>query len=97
MVCSDHMVILVAGYIKREDDALFVDFDITSQIDNHLIEFGAGFSEHTVRGYGVFAAGYAQQPDNLTEEQKFEALQPFVYGYDVTGKNKTTTSETNQF
>jgi len=84
-------------YQKREDDALFVDFDITSQIDNHLIEFGAGFSEHTVRGYGVFAAGYAQQPDNLTEEQKFEALQPFVYGYDVTGKNKTTTSETNQF
>lgn len=84
-------------YQKREDNAFFIDFDITSQIDNHLIEFGTGFSQHTVRGYGVFASGYAQQPDNLTEQQKYEALQPFVYGYDVTGQNETTTDDANQF
>ncbi len=40
---------------------------------------------------------YAQQPNTLTEIEKFEALQPFVYGYDVTGKNKTTTDDPNQF
>ncbi len=84
-------------YQKRQDNAFFIDFDITSQIDNHLIEFGTGFSQHTVRGYGVFASGYAQQPNTLSETEKFEALQPFVYGYDLTGQNTTTTDNPNQF
>ena len=84
-------------YQQREDDGLFLDFDITSQIDKHLLEFGAGYSQHTVRGYGINANQYASQPDDLTEVEKFEALQPFVYGYDVTGKNKTTTDDPNQF
>lgn len=84
-------------YQKREDDAFFVDFDITSQIDNHLLEFGAGFSQHTVRGYGVFASSYASQDDDLTVQEKFEALQPFVYGYDVSGQTKTNTDNPNQF
>ncbi|MCZ7610601.1 MAG: TonB-dependent receptor [Ignavibacterium sp.] len=82
---------------KREDGAFFIDADITTQIDQHLIEFGAGFSQHTVRGYGVFAGQYASQPNTLTETEKWEALQPFVYGYDVSGKNKTSTDEPNQF
>jgi outer membrane receptor protein involved in Fe transport len=84
-------------YQKREDDAFFIDLDITSQIDNHLLEFGAGFSEHTVRGYGVFAAQFASQSDNLTVEEKFEGLQPFVYGYDVSGQTRTDTDNPNQF
>src|SRR5574338_93121 len=84
-------------YQKREDDAFFIDLDITSQIDNHLLEFGAGFSQHTVRGYGVFASLYAQQPSTLTETEKYEALQPFVYGYDVSGQTRTTTDDPNQF
>ncbi|HRP92404.1 MAG: carboxypeptidase-like regulatory domain-containing protein [Ignavibacteriaceae bacterium] len=82
---------------KREDNAFFIDFDITSQIDNHLLEFGTGFSQHTVRGYGVFANDYSAQPKNLSETEKFERLQPFVYGYDVTGQTKTTTDNPNQF
>ena len=84
-------------YQKRQDNALFVDFDITSQIDNHLLEFGAGFSEHTVRGYGILAGSLAAQDDNLTLEEKYEALQPFVYGYDITGQTETNSDNPNQF
>ncbi|MEO8232120.1 MAG: carboxypeptidase-like regulatory domain-containing protein, partial [Ignavibacteriota bacterium] len=84
-------------YQKRQDNAFFIDFDITSQIDNHLLEFGTGFSQHTVRGYGVYPGGYAQQPNTLSETEKYEALQPFVYGYDVTGQNTTATDNPNQF
>jgi outer membrane receptor protein involved in Fe transport len=74
-------------YQKRENAAFNVDIDLTSQVDNHLLEFGFGVSRTTVRGYGVFAYQLAQQPANLTLEQKFERLLPFVYGYDVTGQN----------
>jgi hypothetical protein len=41
-------------YQRREDDALNLDFDITSQLGNNLLEFGAGVEKHTVRGYSSF-------------------------------------------
>jgi outer membrane receptor protein involved in Fe transport len=84
-------------YQHRGNEAMTADFDITSQIDNHLLEFGAGVSQTTVRGYGIFAYQLAGQPDNLTLQEKYAALQPFVFGYDITGQNKTYDDEPNQF
>lgn len=77
-------------YQHRGDDAVNVDLDITSQLGNHLLEFGAGISQDVVRGYGVYAHQYALYNDSthLTKEEKFKKLEPFVYGYDVTGQNK---------
>ena len=75
-------------YQRREDDALTLDFDITSQLGNNLLEFGAGVESHTVRGYGIFAYQLAGQSDTLSTTQQFQVLQPFVYGYDYTGANR---------
>jgi len=74
-------------YQHREDDALSLDFDITSQLGNNLLEFGVGGEAHTVRGYGIFAYQLAGQSDTLTTAQQFQVLQPFVYGYDYSGAN----------
>ncbi|MFO7523876.1 MAG: TonB-dependent receptor [Ignavibacteriaceae bacterium] len=74
-------------YQRRDNDAINLDLDITSQIDNHLLEFGFGASQTVVRGYGIFAFQLAARKD-LTPEENFKRLQPFVYGYDVTGQTK---------
>jgi len=74
---------------QRQDASWGFDGDLTSQLDNHLLELGFGGAWHTVRGYGNFAylvAGTdASQPDYI----RFAQNQPFVYGYDVTGTQKT--------
>jgi outer membrane receptor protein involved in Fe transport len=75
---------------QREDASWGFDADLTSQLDNHLLEFGFGGSWHTVRGYGNYAytvaATDASQPDYI----RFAQNQPFVFGYDATGTEKTT-------
>lgn len=75
-------------YQKRENDAFTMDLDFTTQMENHLLEIGGGLSYTLVRGYGIYPQQLVVQNPNLTEEQKFANLAPFVYGYDVTGKNK---------
>ena len=77
-------------YQHREDDALTADFDLTSQIDNHLLEFGAGVEKHTVRGYGIYPQTLIGQKSDLSLEQKFKNLEPYVFGYDITGTSKTS-------
>jgi len=80
-------------YQHREDDALTADLDFTSQIDKHLLEFGAGVATHTVRGYGIFAYHLAAAPEGLTTEEKFINQAPYVFGYDYTGSRKTNSDE----
>jgi len=78
---------------QREDLSYGADFDLTSQLDNHLIEFGAGISQHTVRGYGNFAYVVAGTDATEPENIRFAQNQPFVFGYDVTGKRKTSSDD----
>ena len=83
---------------QREDESWGFDADITSQIDNHLLEFGFGGSWHTVRGYGNFAyllAAIEVDPNSPYYADYYNDLlfgqnQPFVFGYDVTGTQKTS-------
>ncbi len=84
-------------YQHRVDDAFTGDFDLTSQIDNHLFEVGGGLEYHTYRGFFIYPSGLAMQSDTLTLAQKFEELTPTVYGFDVTGQNETNSSNANQF
>jgi CarboxypepD_reg-like domain/TonB-dependent Receptor Plug Domain len=77
-------------YQRREDDQLIADFDLTSQLDNHLVEFGVGVSSHTIRGYGAFAYLLKGQLENLSTDEKFINLQPYAFGYDVTGGTQTS-------
>ena len=78
---------------QREDESFSADFDLTSQIDNHLLEFGAGVSQHTVRGYGNFAYLVANIDPTQPDYIRFAQNQPFVFGYDVTGTRKTTSDD----
>ncbi len=82
-------------YQHRENDAFTADFDFTSQVDNHLLELGGGLSYTLVRGYGIYSQQLISQAANLTEAEKYANLSPFVYGYDVTGKNKVGTDFTS--
>ena len=78
------------GYQKQENDVFNIDADYTSQISNHLFEVGGGFNYNIVRNYAVAPVQLAALSDTLTEYEKFEILQPTVFGYDITGKNKTS-------
>lgn len=78
---------------RREDEALSADFDLTSQLDNHLIEFGAGISQHTVRGYGNFAYIVAGTDENSPMNIRFAQNQPFVFGYSVDATRKTSSDD----
>lgn len=74
---------------QREDDRIGADFDLTSQFDNHLLELGFGVEQHTVRGYGNFAYLVAGLDPSQPDYIRFAQNQPYVFGYDVTGINKT--------
>jgi len=83
------------GYItnifqQREDMRIGADFDLTSQLDNHLLEFGFGVEQHTIRGYGNFAVDVAGTDPNDPDYIRFAQNQPFVFGYDVTGNTRTS-------
>jgi outer membrane receptor protein involved in Fe transport len=82
------------GYQKQENDVFNIDADFTSQISNHLFEIGGGFNYNVVRSYFVSPVQLAALSDTatygiLTEYEKFEILQPSVFGYDITGRNRT--------
>lgn len=78
---------------QREDDRIGADFDLTSQLDNHLLEFGFGIEQHTVRGYGNFAYIVAGLDPSQPDYIRFAQNQPFVFGYDVTGTRKTSSDD----
>lgn len=78
------------SYARQGQTAITADFDFTSQIDNHLLEFGGGVSFNTIRAYGIWAYELAGS-NKATLEEKYIERQPTVYGYDVTGKNEVGT------
>ena len=85
-------------YQHRVDDALTGDFDLTSQVDNHLFEIGGGLEYHTYRGFFVYPFQLMLPSyDGLSVYEKFDKIQPTVYGFDITGQTKTDNSESNQF
>jgi len=77
-------------YERQENDQLNADATFTSQIANHLFEIGAGANTNIVRDYIIAPVQLAAASDTLTLEEKFEIQQPTVFGYDITGKNKTS-------
>jgi len=74
---------------QREDASWSFDADLTSQIDNHLLEFGFGGAWHTVRYYSNYAYLVAGTDPSQPDYVRFAQNQPTVYGYDVTGVYET--------
>ncbi|MDZ7626218.1 MAG: hypothetical protein U5J96_17450 [Ignavibacteriaceae bacterium] len=86
---TDLMDILMVFSSREKMLRLGADFDLTSQLDNHLLEFGFGVEQHTVRGYGNFAYIVAGTDPTQPDYIRFAQNQPFVFGYDVTGNTRT--------
>jgi len=80
-------------YRRQENDQLNADATFTSQIDNHLFEIGGGANFNLIRNYLIGPVSLAGQSDTLTLEQKFEIEQPTVFGYDITGREKTSSGD----
>jgi len=76
-------------YQRQENDQLNADATFTSQIGNHLFEIGGGANTNIVRNYTIGPVQLAAASDTLTLEEKFEVQQPTVFGYDITGREKT--------
>jgi len=77
-------------YDRRENDLLFADATFTSQIGNNLFEIGGGANWNVIRNYRIGPVSLAGQSDTLTVEEKFVIEQPTVFGYDITGRFKTS-------
>jgi outer membrane receptor for ferrienterochelin and colicin len=80
-------------YERQENDQLNADATFTSQIGNHLFEIGVGANKNIIRDYIIGPVSLAGQSDTLTVEEKFEIEQPTVFGYDITGTNKTSSGD----
>jgi outer membrane receptor protein involved in Fe transport len=80
-------------YQRQENDQFNVDATFTSQIDNHLFEIGGGANFNLIRNYVINPVQLAAASDTLTIEEKFEIQQPTVFGYDITGREKTSSSD----
>ena len=80
-------------YSKNENDALDADFDLTTQIDNNLVEIGGGLNYNIVRYYAISPVQLAAADPSNSETKKFENLQPALFGYDITGKTKTSLND----
>ena len=80
-------------YSKNENDSYNLDLDFTSQISKHLFEFGGGINYNLVRNYDINPAALAGLPDTQTKQEKYESLQPTVFGYNLYGTEKTSLSD----
>lgn len=82
------------GYTRYANNTINVDFDFTSQVQNHLFEIGGGFSHNTVRSYGIAPVALASNSiRNLPLAERYARLQPDVFGYDITGTNETSAGD----
>ena len=76
-------------YSKNENDVYSLDFDFTTQMSNHLFEFGGGGTYNLVRYYYINPIELAGLSDTYTLQEKYEQMQPSVFGYNLYGTEKT--------
>jgi outer membrane receptor protein involved in Fe transport len=80
-------------YQKNEDAIWNLDADFTTQLDNHLLEIGAGANLHTLRYYYINPIGLkGPSLAGLPEDSVFLSVKPNYYGYGVTGRDETNSS-----
>ena len=86
------------GYTKQKSASWNFDSDFTMQVENHLLELGAGANINTIRYFSIGPIGLAA--DNLkplSTEARYYRLQPTSFGFDITGRTETNSDAfTNQ-
>ena len=58
-------------------------------MSNHLFEFGGGGTYNLVRYYYINPIELAGLSDTYTLQEKYEQMQPSVFGYNLYGTEKT--------
>ena len=86
-----------SNYNRTYNTTLNADFDFTAQIDNHLLEVGAGLQYNTLRYYNINSvhriAVDIRGASALPYEERVSLQNPFFFGWDVTGQTKTDENE----
>jgi outer membrane receptor protein involved in Fe transport len=78
-------------YTLTNAGAFTANFEMTSQLSKHLLEFGGGIDYNIVRYYAINPIDLASNDlRNKPVEEKYAICQPTNFGYDVTGKIKTS-------
>ena len=80
-----------------ENSTLSADLDFTSQVNNHLLDFGVGGQYNTLRFFALAPVGVAIDNDKYSYAYRAALQQPFYFGYDLTGKNKASNDEKRRF
>lgn len=79
------------SYSKAETNTFNADFDFTMQLEKHLVEFGGGMNFNVLRNYAIAPVALASNSIRILPEiERFKRLMPTVFGYDITGRKKTS-------
>ncbi|MEZ4745736.1 MAG: carboxypeptidase-like regulatory domain-containing protein [Calditrichia bacterium] len=70
---------------KYEINTYGLDFNMTKQFDNHLLEVGATVDQHQVRYYTNNPIDIAENVDSESEEIRYTKTVGVFYGYDIFG------------
>lgn len=92
------------SFTRFDNQTITADLDITSQVGNHLFEIGGGFWYNITRYYSIGPVALASRmrdqvlPDGTIvpakpRQQRYEDQQPFFFGFDIFGENKTSTGD----
>jgi hypothetical protein len=77
-------------YRKTNTGTITTDLDFTSQIDNHLLEIGAGFNYNSLRYYSITPVTMSgDRIRALPLREQYEEMRPTYYGYDIEGNEST--------
>jgi hypothetical protein len=75
-------------YYKNDNNSFQIDFDFTSQLQNHLFELGAGVQFHEFKYYYInprILANRNRGATALTKKERYMVARPTYWGYDLYG------------
>lgn len=78
------------AYTKMDNKVMSLDFQLSGQVQKHLVEAGASFELNTLRYYTIAPLTIArdyQRGKPLV--QVYRDLRPYYFGYNLFGQNKT--------
>ncbi len=85
------------GFVLSASDYIGGALNITSQLENHMIEAGADYKVYTFRTYGLSPVGYALDKDTKSPTLRFYENYGRAYGYDIYGNRTDNGDGVNTF
>lgn len=83
-------------YSKNDNNSYQIDFDFTSQLQNHLFEIGAGIQLHDFKYYAInprVLASRMRGTDSISLRARYDVARPTFWGYDIYGNESGTAAD----